>query len=100
MPAGVGGTGSIALPGETHGGIEEGRKGGGLGVTGANTARLCNPDPFWCQSFAMDRGRRARGWVETSPPWLFSSWRKTLWLGSMGPARPAEVQFPVLPDSW
>lgn len=68
VPARVGRTGSISLPGETHEGIEEGSKGGGLGITGGHTACLCNPDPFWCQSFLMERDRGVRGWVKMSLP--------------------------------
>lgn len=68
VPARVGRTGSISLPGETHEGIEEGSKGGGLGITGGHTACICNPDPFWCQSFLMERDRGVRGWVKMSLP--------------------------------
>lgn len=56
MPARVGGTGSISLPGETHEGIEEGRKGGGLGVTGANTALSLQSRSFLVPFFSHGEG--------------------------------------------
>lgn len=31
---------------------------------------------------------------------LHSSWRKDLWLGSMGPVRPTKMLFTVLPANW
>lgn len=71
MSARVGGTGSISLPAETHEGVEEGRKGSGLGVMGQKHSPSLQTRTFLVpvQSFLMECGSKARGSVEmTSPP--------------------------------
>lgn len=68
MSARAGGTGSISLPAETHEGVEEGRKGGSLGVTGRKHGPTLQTRPFPVpvQSFPMEGGSRARGLGETT----------------------------------
>lgn len=71
MSARVGGTGSISLPAKTHEGVEEARKGGGLGVTGWKHAPSLQTRSFLVpvQSFPMEGGSRSWVLVEmTSPP--------------------------------
>lgn len=70
MSARAGGTGSILLLAKTHEGVEEGRKGGGLGVTRRkySLSLQTRPFPVPVQSFPTEGGSRVRGLVETTSP--------------------------------